>query len=511
MALISAMISSPAVAAPFLILFLLTCSKCFTLWKQYKIIRLNACKSEPRLRQRLWLNGFDMSLQFLDWVHSNVYLQNFSLLFPDTGKTISMRLAGERKIKTIDPENARHILASRDYEKGVVLGKALHPAMGDGILGAKGPIWAKGRALIRPVFSRKQITDLQSYETHFQDLLAIIPGDGSTVDLKPLFLHFTFDTSSKLLLGASPHTLRLYPSPEASEVEDSFDYVGTQMLDRVIRGPLMFTHRDPKFFKSCETLHKYFDSYIDQAIQISNQPNAQEAWEREMPGTADSYVLLREALKTTSDRVWLRDQLISSLVGGRDTTASLMSIAMHFISKNQAVAQKLREEIDRLQGAIPSYETFKDMPYLEAVINETLRLYPVVPQIDREAQKDTFLPTGGGPDEKSPIFVAKGQSIQVFIYGMQRDQDIWGPDANEFRPERWEKLPRNNTFGFMPFGSGGHTCPGQQLAYLGTSFMITRLFQSFRRFENRDETPLVEDLGISFSSKYGIYMGCFRK
>lgn len=51
----------------------------------------------------------------------------------------------------------------------------------------------------------------------------------------------------------------------------------------------------------------------------------------------------------------------------------------------------------------------------------------------------------------------------------------------------------------------------EQLACVGTSFMITRLFQSFRRFENRDETPLVEDLGISFSSKYGTHMACFRK
>ena len=67
-----------------------------------------------------------------------------------------------------------------------------------------------------------------------------------------------------------------------------------------------------------------------------------------------------------------------------------------------------------------------------------LRLYPAVPANGFEAIEDTFLPVGGGPDGKSPIFVAKGQAIGHSVYAMHRRKDIYGPDAEMFRPERWE-------------------------------------------------------------------------
>lgn len=378
------MVSSVSTAVAFFLILFIVSSKLLSLWRQHRIISQNGCKPEPRLKQRLWLNGYDMSYQCLKWLQSDIYLQKYASLFVGTGKTISIRLAGERKLKTIDPHNSRYILASRDgeFEKGKTLGKALRPAIGDGILGASGAIWTRGRALIRPAFGRRQITNLDSHEAHFQDLLARIPADGSTVDLKPLLHHFTFDTSSQLLLGASPHTLRQSPSPEALAVEDSFDYIGSKMISRIIRGKFMFTHRDPKFFNSCRTLHQYFDKYISKAVILAEMPDPKEAWEREMPGTTENYVLIREALKATNDRIWLRDQLISSLVGGRDTTASLMSIVMHFLARDQRVGQKLREEVDLLHGAIPTYETFKDMPYLESVINESVysisAMYPAL-------------------------------------------------------------------------------------------------------------------------------------
>lgn len=135
------MISRLLAAVAFFVISFLA-FKLLALRKRYKFIHQNGCGREPRLKQRLWLNGYDMSYQCLRWVQSNAYLQNFTALFADTGKTISIRLAGERKLKTIDPQNSRYILASRDgeFEKGAILGKALRPAIGDGILGASGAV-----------------------------------------------------------------------------------------------------------------------------------------------------------------------------------------------------------------------------------------------------------------------------------------------------------------------------------------------------------------------------------
>lgn len=71
-------------------------------------------------------------------------------------------------------------------------------------------------------------------------------------------------------------------------------------------------------------------------------------------------------------------------------------------------------------------------------MNESLRLYPVVPSNGRMANKDTTLPRGGGPDGQSKIFVPKGTMVNYNVYTVHRRKDIWGPDAEEFRPERWE-------------------------------------------------------------------------
>lgn len=81
-----------------------------------------------------------------------------------------------------------------------------------------------------------------------------------------------------------------------------------------------------------------------------------------------------------------------------------------------------------------------------------LRLFPIVPTNGRVALRDTTLPVGGGPDGKSPIFVKKGQPVNYHPYVMQRRKDIYGPDADEFKPERWKTLRPG--WEYIPFNAG---------------------------------------------------------
>ena len=105
-----------------------------------------------------------------------------------------------------------------------------------------------------------------------------------------------------------------------------------------------------------------------------------------------------------------------------------------------------------------------------------LRLYPVVPGNSRTAIVDTVLPVGGGEDGKSPMFIPKGQIVQWSLFTMHRRKDLYGEDAEEFKPERWEKLRpgwvrslplRNNaqdTDGlqeYLPFNGGPRICIGR--------------------------------------------------
>jgi hypothetical protein len=152
-------------------------------------------------------------------------------------------------------------------------------------------------------------------------------------------------------------------------------------------------------------------------------------------------------------------------------------------------------------------------------------VYPVIPINGRLAQRDTVLPTGGGPNGKSPIFIRKGTVVIYNTHAMHRSPDLWGPDASEFKPERWEKeskLPSK----FVPFGGGARICPGrescqlhvvhkdpaddsntEQLALIESSYLIVRILQTYSVLENRDDSPFREVVGVTLTPSGGVQVG----
>jgi cytochrome P450 len=102
------------------------------------------------------------------------------------------------------------------------------------------------------------------------------------------------------------------------------------------------------------------------------------------------------------------------------------------------------------------------MRTLTSLTNMTvMRLLPPVPLNGRIAVKDTILPTGGGPDHKSPILVKKGMRVLWPVWHMHRRTDIWGTDAHEFRPERWEEDAKKG-WNYLPFNGGPRICLGRK-------------------------------------------------
>jgi cytochrome P450 len=104
-----------------------------------------------------------------------------------------------------------------------------------------------------------------------------------------------------------------------------------------------------------------------------------------------------------------------------------------------------------------------------------LRLYPVVPGNTREAACDTTLPYGGGLDGLSPVFVKKGTPVFYNLYAMHRRQDIFGVDADEYVPERWDGLRPG--WGFLPFNGGPRICLGRKFILLLNCLGVAGLTQ----------------------------------
>jgi len=195
------------------------------------------------------------------------------------------------------------------------------------------------------------------------------------------------------------------------------------------------------------------------------------------------------------------------LLAGRDTTSSLLAFTILTLSRDPVLYKKLREIIlsDFGHFSDPENVTFmkiKSCKYLQWVLNESLRLYPVVPWNGRVATRDTTLPHGGGKDGKSKVFVKKGALIEYNVYAMHRRADIWGKDVDEFRPERWDG--RKGGWEYLPFNGGPRICLGQQYALTEASFFLIRLLQKFDRMESVDKEEITFNFTLTMCSGNGV-------
>lgn len=255
----------------------------------------------------------------------------------------------------------------------------------------------------------------------------------------------------------------------------AFVYVTESCAHNFRSGGLANYIPDAKWRKGIKIIHGFADEVIQQAIEElksgKQDPNRR-------------YVFLHALLSQTQDPYALRSELLNILLAGRDTTAGLLANTWHVLSKRPDIWAKLKAEVDELGGEKPDYSTIKEMKYLKWTLNESLRVMPVVPGNSHEAIRDTVLPLGGGPDGKAPVLVKKGEVVGYTTWSMHRREDFYGPDALEFKPERWETLRPG--WEYLPFNGGPRICVGQQYALMEASYATIRLIQTFPRIESRD-------------------------
>lgn len=118
------------------------------------------------------------------------------------------------------------------------------------------------------------------------------------------------------------------------------------------------------------------------------------------------------------------------------------------------------------------------------------------------ANKDCVIPVGGGPDGCSPMFVAKNNVVTYSTFVMHRRPELFGPDAEEFIPERWETFRPG--WEYLPFNGGPGVCPGQKFALTESSYTVARLLHAFSGIENLDPTEWREQLTLSLTLNNGV-------
>lgn len=292
------------------------------------------------------------------------------------GNTFKTRIMFTEVHHTIEPRNLKTIMATnfKDWKLGERRFYALGPLLGHGIFTNDGAAWQHSRELIRPNFTRSQIGDLATFESHVKHLIQALPHDGSTVDLQYLFFQLTMDSATEFLFGESTNCLAPgYKSEQGVHFAKAFDRSQRVCAERGRSGKASEWLQDMKqYSRDIKTCHDFADFFVRKALEyresldLSKGPPEIEEGKR--------YIFLYELVKRVEDPVAIRSELLNVLLAGRDTTASLLSDVWFTLARRPDVWSRLREEVDALEGKHPTIQQIRDMRYLRIVLNESTSL-----------------------------------------------------------------------------------------------------------------------------------------
>ncbi|KAL6413894.1 cytochrome P450 [Ilyonectria robusta] len=441
-----------------------------------------------------WPLGLDMLSRAVKRSEDMQMLRFFVEVAEESGSTFEQHLLGSRGVNTVDPRNIQAILStkSEDYCLGVRI-LSFTPLLGSGIFTQDGTAWKHSRELFGPQFAYNNLQNFEQVKGHVQDLINSVPEDG-IVDLQPLCFKLSLDNTMSLIFGDSVSAMDW---GQESEFEKAFDIAQDYITRRARLGPYYWFLNGKKFRDACKTCHHFVDKAVARALATSTRTNRSTGEDENNDGKV-GHALIDFLAQQMKEPQIIRDQCMNLLLAGRDTTGCCLQWAFRLLARHQHVLGRLRTEIEQTLGLgadahPPTRDDLKKMTYLNLVTKEVLRLYPSVPANSRQATRLTTLPVGGGPDGMSPVLVRPGETVAYCVYAMHRRKDIYGEDADQFRPERWEGDGLKDVgFAYLPFNGGPRQCLGQDLALMQVSYTVARMVQVFPKMEVPRTEPKVE-------------------
>ena len=444
-------------------------------------IRNQGCLPPRKYPHKDRVLGVDLLFNINRSLRASKFLSESQHRFLDLGRTNQTTSFGTATINTIEPKNLQMVysLAFDNFGMEPLRRNMVKQLWGRGILSTDGAFWQHSRALIRPTFNRHQIANFDLMRVHVDRLLERIPQDGSLVDLAPLLKHYALDTSTEFLFGESVMSQLDNRPDEVEQFLKAFEYVSANIGRHRHMGFFTFLSRDKEWIEASKTIQSYIDRHVEKAMGLRNLRDKMKH-EQTQP---QRYVLLDEMAKLTDDKLDLRHQILHVFLPGHESTGVLLSAVFFVLAREPDVWKQLRHE----------------------VMSTALRLYPLFATKTRICLDDTILPLSGGPNGQSPIYISRDTVIASNLWAMHRDRELWGEDAENFKPERWSDAKL--TWKYLPFSGGPRICIAQQLALSEAGYVIARFMQKFSIMEDRDGEPWQDCMSLSVRSKNGVKVG----
>ncbi|CAG4961559.1 unnamed protein product [Parnassius apollo] len=385
------------------------------------------------------------------------------------------------------------------------------PWLGDGLLTGKVSIWKRHRILLNPAFSQRVLDGFQgvfnSQSRRLVKDLEVKVGKGPFDHLVYLRRN-ALETVCLTTMGVD--------FSKDSVLFSQYEQAMGQMLNSLTeRFQKLWLHND--FIYSFSTLKKKDDQCLrilhnmcDKVLQarkaahLNNKKNEVEA----SKGTklkAFLDLLLELSIETGAfNDSEIREEVNTMIAVGHNTTADVLMFTLVLIGSYTKVQERIFEELQNVFGDDDRDVTKQDLSrlvYLEAVLKESMRIYPIVPVTARRLHENVKL--------KNYTLTA-GRTCVIFIYGIHR-HPMWGDDAEEFKPERWldkTTLPSCPT-AFAAFSIGRRVCIGKQFAFMAMKTTLAHVLRHYR--VKGDQTKMVLKADVVLKPKYGHYISIEKR
>lgn len=397
--------------------------------------------------------------------------QTFVDLRAEYGDIVYLRVGGRDFVFIAHPDMIKHVLQdnNRNYHKGFVYSKVA-AFLGQGLLTSDGDFWRRQRRLAQPAFHQRHIdsfarTMVDCTQKMF-DGWRVEPGQ--PFDLSALMMGVTLDIVSRTLFATA------IDADDMATVQailpwllEETDRRANDLLGLRERLPLPVSRR---YTRDIEQLDAIIGRIINHRRAQAKTNSGEEA------GASDLLAMLMEAQdEETGERMsdaHLRDEVMTIILAGHETTANLLTWTHRLLSEQPAVRTRLQDEVDRvLAGRPPALSDLPQLPYARRVLDEALRLYPPAWGISRTALEDDTI---GG------YRVPTGADVFLCQYVTHRHPDFWenplGFDPDRFLPERSIDRPR---YAYWPFGGGPRLCIGNSFALMEATIILCMITQRF--------------------------------
>jgi cytochrome P450 len=372
-----------------------------------------------------------------------------------------------------DPDDIERVLVAdaAKYEKPDFQDDALGTLLGEGLLLSEGETWRKQRELANPAFNMSRIAGLAGLMTDRTEAMLEEWEDGEAVDVEVEMARLTVRIIVRAMLGVD------IDEETARRIQENLEPLGA----RFEPDPLRFvipdwapTRENRDYAAAVETLEGIIDDVV-----AERRGTEYGDGDDDVPMDFLS-ILLRAQNEGEQTDTQIRDEMMTMLLAGHDTTALTLTYTWYLLSQHPEVERRVHEELEAVcGGSVPTMADVRRFEYLEWVLQEAMRLYPPVYVMFREPQVDVRL---GG------YRVPEGSAIMLPQWVVHRSSRFYD-DPEAFDPERWRPDRRSERprFSYFPFGGGPRHCIGKQFSLLEAKLILGTVAQRYTLSYDREE------------------------